>query len=205
MTPVPASVGASYYGAVPVQASNQLNLSTFINLLTAQLSQQDPTQPMTSDEMASQITSLGQMQGMQQLTQNAQQQQAQQMIGETVTAPRPNGSSENPTVTGPVVNASLVSGNYQVGIQDTDGSIITVNASAVSAIQPGTNITQAANLIGATVSGNIPAQNGSTAPQAVSGSVSGVSVVNGQVVLNVLTSSGATVQMPESGLTQISN
>ena len=199
------TVGSTYYGATPATAKNQLTMSTFITLLTAQLSAQDPTQPLSSDQMAAQISELGQMQAMQTMNQDAQMQQAQGMIGQVITAPNPNstGPGSNLTVTGTVVGVSLSNGSYNLNLLEPSGSTVTVPASTVSGVSPSVDLSQLSSLINHIVTGNVTTTtNGNTSTQSETGLVLGISQSNGIGMLSVQTSNG-TVQIPANQLTQI--
>lgn len=199
------SVGSSYYGATPAASKNSLNLNTFINLLTAQLSAQDPTQPMSSDQMAAQISELGQMQAMQTMNQDAQMQQAQGMLGQTVTAPNPNSlaTGSNTNVSGTVVGVSLSNGSYNLSLQQPSGSTVTVPANSVTGVQPNVNMGQLASIIGQTVTGNlVTSVNGANQTQVITGTVVGATESNGIGQLSVKTSTGV-VNLPAAQITQI--
>src|SRR5579862_6794942 len=85
---------------------DQLSMQQFMALMVSQLQNQDPLNPMSSSDFFAQMAQLGQVQGMDQLDQASQLQEAQGMLGKTVTASATAGGL-NTIVTGTVSKISL--------------------------------------------------------------------------------------------------
>ncbi|SRR5579871_1430758 len=113
---------------------DQLSMQQFMKLMVSQLENQDPLNPMSSADFFSQMAQLGQVQGMDQLNQASMLQEAQGLLGKTVTAANTvNGL--NSMVTGKVTQVSLQSGNYMLGVTDAHGNTVTVNLTNVENVQ----------------------------------------------------------------------
>ena len=105
-----------------------------MQLMVSQLQNQDPLNPMSSSDFFAQMAQLGQVQGMDQLNQSSQLQEAQGLLGKTVTAALTvNGTSS--VVTGAVTQISLQSGSYMLNVSDANGKVVTVNLSNVESVK----------------------------------------------------------------------
>ncbi len=198
------TVGSTYFGQTPPAPSAGLNVNTFISLLVSELQNQDPTQPMSSSDMFNQMSQLGQMQGISQLNSNAQMQEAQSLVGKTITSSATDSTTGTVTETdGLVVGASTTNGNYTLSVLTSDGTTKSINLTDVKSVQPNLDPTTAASLIGKTISGTATVP-GSTQPQAVNGTVTSISVSGGSTLLNVNTSNFGTVQVQTSAITSVS-
>src|ERR1700722_19618873 len=86
-SPPPASSATT----APTQLqSDQLSMQQFMQLLVSQLKNQDPLDPMSDSDFFAQMAQLGQVQGMDTLNQASQLQEAQGMLGKSVTATSSN-------------------------------------------------------------------------------------------------------------------
>ena len=182
-----------------------LNMATFLHLLTVQMASQNPLEPMKDSELYAQISQLGQVQGMQNLQTQGDFTKAQSLIGKQVDAVNANPSSSGDqiitgTVSGMTVGAD---GVVKLNITQKDGtnSIVGINAiqNVFSNSNSGNNPIPAdyAYLIGKQVSG----ENGTTK---IAGQATGIAVANGVIMVDVLTSTGAKLQLPVGGITSIS-
>jgi len=195
---------ASAATAAPTSAlaSDQLNMQDFLSLLTTQLENQDPMDPMSDSDFFAQMAQLGQVEGMDQLNSSSQVQQAQALMGKTVTAANPNaGAGQTPTVSGVVQSLSVQSGVYYLGIQQANGSTVSVPLSSLQSVTSTPNLANAADLVGQTVTGTTVLNGQSVS---VMGTVTGVSAVNGVPTLTVQPKGGSAVQIPVGQLTSIS-
>lgn len=91
----------------------QLNMETFLKLLTVQLSSQNPLEPMSDRDFFAQLAQLGQVQGMERLERAQTLGQAAGMVGKNVSAVDAAGQG----VTGKVVSVQLHGDTPQAVIQ----------------------------------------------------------------------------------------
>jgi flagellar basal-body rod modification protein FlgD len=199
------SISNSKYAVSPVtkvsQNNGQISMQQFLVLLTTELQHQDPTQPMDDASFFGQMAQLNTAQGMQNLDQQSQIMEAQNLMGQVVTAVKPytpGQSLTDNTVTGTVSGLSIQNGVYYLNIQDASGGTTQVQMSAIQSIAQGvTNVTNPGQLIGSFVSGPNSAGTGNA-----SGQVIGLTVSNGKTLLEVKQSDGTTTTMDPS---QVSN
>jgi len=98
--------------------SSELDQDAFLKLMLIQLQNQDPMDPMDSQEFLSQQATYTQLSEVQQIndaiTANNQIMQATSMVGKEVTIQNPNNSNE--TITGKVDSANFTSSNATITI-----------------------------------------------------------------------------------------
>lgn len=126
--------GSNYFGLKPQPARSEMNLQTFIQLLTVQLANQNPLEPMNDRDFFAQMAQLGTVQGMEGLRDSMDVTQASALIGKNVTALRPMTESDsgyNSIVTGTVKRMTIKNGEYYLGLQEPNGGIVEVRMSAV--------------------------------------------------------------------------
>ena len=183
-----------------------LDMNSFIRLLTVQLSNQNPLEPMNDRDFFAQMAQLGQVQGMEQLQKSADMQQAQSLMGKSVTATRESSETTSGTVEvvdGVVKKISMRNGEYYLGIQEADGGIVDVKMKNISAVTSSDSVGDASYLIGKNVGGTgYLASDADQNSIAVIGKVIGISNEGGKVLLQVETSSG-TATLPLSNLDQV--
>jgi len=177
-----------------------------MKLLTTELSNQDPLNPTDDTSFYSQMAQMGTLQGMDNLQNASTVQQAQSLMGATVTAVNPltnTGTGQAAVVTGTVTQLSIVNGNYSLGIQQANGGIVSVPMSAIQQIN-GTSTANLSGMIGKVVAGTAAISTGGvSSTAAATGTVIGVSNDTGQPMLQVQTSSGSIVSMTPSSVTSI--
>ena len=116
------------------QAPQTLGQSDFLNLMIAQLKNQDPTKPLNSNQMISQMAQFSQVTGLQQLQKSFatlssslssnQALQASNLVGHKVLAPTGAGIlSSGGDITGAVDLPSAAS-NVTVQIHDQSGQLV---------------------------------------------------------------------------------
>jgi flagellar basal-body rod modification protein FlgD len=178
-------------------------MQDFLQLLTVQLENQDPMNPMSDSDFFAQMAELGQVEGIDELNNSSEVQQAQSLMGKTVTCANTDTStsSTEPTITGVVKTLSVKSGTYYLGIEQADGTITTEPLSSLEAVQQTPNIEDYENIIGGTVTGTVTSSSGTSS--SVTGTVTAVSLVNNIPTLTVKESSGTTVSMPLSNVTAV--
>ncbi len=203
MSPISLANSAANPTATTTNPS-ELNMEQFMQLLTVQLENQDPLDPMNDRDFFAQMAQLGQVQGMDNLIKSSQLQQAQQLMGKTVTAVQPmtdSSSGQASLVTGVVSRISVKNGVYYLGVQEADGGIADVTMGSLQNVQPDQSINNFTDLIGKNVKAVGLDANGQTIT--VSGPVISVEMINGQAVADVHNSDGKTVSVAVSSLQKI--
>jgi flagellar basal-body rod modification protein FlgD len=189
---------------LPAARKSELDMEAFLKLLTVQLANQNPLEPMNDRDFFAQMAQLGQVQGMDQLNKQAQLEQAQNLMGKEVTAVRPmteSNTGENELVTGVVSKLNVRNGQYYVGIKEADGGIVEVQMNNIQAVTPQRNVSDYLPLVGRQVSGTIV--NG-TITTSIAGEVKGVETKDGQIVLRVQDGSGKVQTLPLERLESVS-
>jgi flagellar basal-body rod modification protein FlgD len=113
--------------------TSQLGPSAFLQLLTTQMSNQDPLNPMDDTQSVSQLAQFSALQASDNLEtsftnfqSNFAVLQSAQLIGATVTVNSPNATTGgSSSVTGVVANIAVVNGVPQFTLTDSNGNIIT--------------------------------------------------------------------------------
>ncbi len=203
MSPISLANSAANPTATTTNPS-ELNMEQFMQLLTVQLENQDPLDPMNDRDFFAQMAQLGQVQGLDNLIKSSQLQQAQQLMGKTVTAVQPmtdSSSGQASLVTGVVSRISVKNGVYYLGVQEADGGIADVTMGSLQNVQPDQSINNFTDLIGKNVKAVGLDANGQTIT--VSGPVISVEMINGQAVADVHNSDGKTVSVAVSSLQKI--
>lgn len=126
---------------LPTQSSSgsspvMLNQQQFLQLLTAQLQNQDPMNPLSSQDFTTQLAQLSTVSGLQQMNTSIQQllqlQQLSQgaaLMGKTVTY---LASGASPSGKGVVQGVSLQNGQLQVQVGGQQVSVAQINGIAQS-------------------------------------------------------------------------
>ncbi len=116
-----AATSAYTYSVAPPMSSGQLN-DAFMQLLLAELQNQDPLNPVEDTEFISQLAQLNTLQAVEQLnytmgvyTVSSSLMQGATLIGRTVEALDSNGE----TITGVVTGVSLVNGIVMLNLGET--------------------------------------------------------------------------------------
>jgi flagellar basal-body rod modification protein FlgD len=199
------STSSSTSASTSALASSQLNMQQFLSLMTTQLQNQDPMDPESDSDFFAQMAQLGQVEGMQQLDNSSSVQQAQALMGQTVTATATttgtNGAQTSQNVTGVVQSLSVQNGVYYLNVQEANGNIAPVQLSNIQSVQDTPNVGSLSDLVGQTVSGS-SISGGKAAT--ISGVVTGVTITNGIPTVTIKESNGSTTTLPTSSLSQIS-
>ena len=194
----------AYYVPPAPKAPAGLNMATFLHLLTVQMANQNPLEPMKDSDLFGQISQLGQVQGMTNLQTQGNFNKAQSMIGKMVDAVNPAATSAGDAVLSGLVSGVTVAtdGTVKLNLTESNGSTTTIDPGSVQKVYDMANSDPSAipanytYLIGKQVSG----MNGTTS---VSGQASGIGVSNGVIMVDVLTSAGVKLQMPVGSITSI--
>jgi len=135
-----ATTASTYTDNTSARISQKiLGQSDFLKLLTTQMSNQDPMNPISDTNQIAQLAQFSSLQSMNALLVNSQMQGASSMIGKTVTASDTNGHS----VTGTVDAAQLSSGTVYVTINGDQYAYTTITK--VKATPTTTTQTQSAS------------------------------------------------------------
>jgi flagellar basal-body rod modification protein FlgD len=180
---------------------SDLDMDAFMHLLTVQLANQNPLEPMSDRDYFAQMAQLGQVQGMDTLNNQGRIEQAQSLMGKTVTAVRPNFASDpsqTPLVTGTVSKLQIVNGEYKISIKEANGGFVDVNIDSIQSVIPSVNPSQYAYAIGKKVLAT------DASGKRVEGQISSVTAEGGNIVMNVKDKDGKTVKISPEGITSLS-
>ena len=113
-------------------------MEVFLRLLTVQLANQNPLEPMNDRDFFAQMAQLGQVEGMDDLKAGMNTLNGAAMIGKTVTAVRPmtdaNSGGTNSLVTGTVSRITMRDGKQILGIREANGGIVEVEMANIREI-----------------------------------------------------------------------
>ncbi len=119
-------------------AKGELNMDTFLRLLTVQLANQNPLEPMNDRDFFAQMAQLGQVEGMDGLQESLNTLNGAAMIGKTVTAVRPMTDADsggvNSLVTGTVTRITVRDGKQILGLKEANGGIVEVEMGGIREI-----------------------------------------------------------------------
>jgi flagellar basal-body rod modification protein FlgD len=112
--------------------TSQLGPSAFLQLLTTQLSNQDPLNPMDDTQSVSQLAQFSALQASDNLQtsfanfqSNFAVLQSANLVGKNVTVNSTDASGNASTITGTVAYVSVVNGAPQISLQDSSGNVLT--------------------------------------------------------------------------------
>ncbi|MBX3112780.1 MAG: hypothetical protein KF857_12330 [Fimbriimonadaceae bacterium] len=124
--------GQSFVDGTPVAKakSKTLNMSNFMSVLSAQLANQNPLEPMSDTSFFAQLAQMGTVQGMDELKSSMNVMQASALLGKTVTAVRPmtdaGNNDGNSIVSGTVTNLKIQDGVYTISLKQANGGAVDV-------------------------------------------------------------------------------
>lgn len=128
------NTGNSAAGAVQKSKGSTLTQADFLSLLTQQMRNQDPTQPMDSSQMVSQLAQIAQVSATQSLQtsfdtlstalQGNQLLQASDLVGRNVTVPSNAAKLESTAGVDGAINVSTGNQTASVQIVDTAGNVV---------------------------------------------------------------------------------
>jgi len=120
----------AFFGVTAPKPKEELNMTTFIRLLSAQLANQNPLEPMKDNDFFAQLAQMGQVSGMDAMRGSLRVSQAASLMGKTVTALRPftesPGAMSNGLVQGKVVRLSVKNGEYFLTLREANGGLVDV-------------------------------------------------------------------------------
>jgi flagellar basal-body rod modification protein FlgD len=127
--------------------TSQLGPSAFLQLLTTQMSNQDPLQPMDDTQSVSQLAQFSALQASDNLQasfanfqSNFAVLQSANLVGKDVTVNTTDGTGNTSSQTGTVAFVTVVNGAPQIALQDSNGNVIT-DASGTPLTFPTSSIT----------------------------------------------------------------
>lgn len=121
-------------------SSSSLNMTTFMKLLTTQLANQDPLNPMSDSDFFAQLAQMGTVQGVQQIQQTMQVSQASALMGKTVTGISVDSTTGTSVpVMGTVTSVSVQNGNYMLNVLDASGNSSPVSMGNITSISGGSS------------------------------------------------------------------
>ncbi len=198
MSSVPSISAEKYYGVKPADKKSGLDMQSFLKLLSVQMANQNPLEPMNDRDYFAQLAQLGQVQGMDKLTGQTELQQIQAIMGKEVTAVRPmseTGGAQD-TVTGIATKMSVRNGEKFISLRQADGGTVEVKMANVQSVAEVPRAADYGALFGKNVEGI------DAAGKTVAGKVAGISEEGGTVVLTLGSGAGA-ARLPIDGLRKI--
>lgn len=128
---------SSYTGGTTKKTQSTLDMETFMRLLTTQLANQNPLEPMNDRDFFAQMAQLGQVQGLDSVKKSLDVTQAAALIGKQVTAVSPfttSSTGSNELIQGTVKQLSVRNGVYYLGVQEANGGISEVTMDNIQQI-----------------------------------------------------------------------
>lgn len=119
-------------------AKKEFDMTTFLRLLTVQLSTQNPLEPMNDRDFFAQIAQLGQVDGISKLQSSMETSQAASLIGKKVTALQPlteSKTGKNELVVGTVSKMMVRDGVRMLSIKVASGGVVEVPLANVREIE----------------------------------------------------------------------
>lgn len=177
----------------------ELGQDEFLKILAVQMANQDPLEPVSDTDFIAQMAQFTALEQMSALNQTFASTQAYSMVGKDVAAIM-NINGVNQTIYGKVSGVVKKDGKDYLQVGD-----FLVSPSAVQAVYNDTAmdglITQAASLVGKTVTAEVPAptENDPSKTDKVTGTVSSVLVKNGALYAKI-----EDKEVPVTYITQIS-
>lgn len=131
-------VGETYFGFKPATPKPAMDMNAFMRLLTVQLVNQNPLEPMGDRDFFAQMAQLGQVQGLEQVNKSLNVAQAAGLMGKTITAVRPmtdSGLGNNTLISGVVKKLSVRNGEHYLGVQEANGGMVEVKMGSIQSVE----------------------------------------------------------------------
>lgn len=163
------------------KVTTSLGKDEFLQLLVAQLQNQDPTSPMDNTEFIAQMAQFSALEQMQQLGKSFTYSQAYSLVGKTVSADITNEDGTTGNITGTVGGVTTINDTPYLFI---GGNLVSMDT-PLTVIGAGMDesLLQGASMIGKYITGNYLDKDDKV--QSISGTVDRVAVVDGEPVLYV--------------------
>lgn len=113
-----SKTGAVYNALFSDESKDAVSAQDFLNLMVAQLRNQDFMNPVDDTQYVTQLAQFATMQQMQELAEYSKMSYAMSLVGKNVTVARFNVSGGVDRQVGPIQKISLVDGEYQVYVND---------------------------------------------------------------------------------------
>lgn len=127
---------AAYFGAKAATPKAGLDANAFIKLLTVQLANQNPLEPMKDSDFFAQLAQLGTVNGIDKMKGSLDMSQAAGMLGKTVSGSYPGSTAGSVTTfTGVVERVSLKDGTQFLTVKQPDGTRAEMKLAAVQSIE----------------------------------------------------------------------
>ncbi|HVL39545.1 MAG TPA: flagellar hook capping FlgD N-terminal domain-containing protein [Fimbriimonadaceae bacterium] len=127
-----------YFGLTEAKSKSKMDMEQFLRLLTVQLENQNPLEPMSDRDFFAQMAQLGTVDGLDKMKKSMDVAQAASLMGKHVSAVRPMSSAGsggvNSIVSGTVERLSIRNGIYYLGIQEADGGMVDVEMGSIRLI-----------------------------------------------------------------------
>ncbi|MCU0317434.1 MAG: hypothetical protein MUC92_12660 [Fimbriimonadaceae bacterium] len=135
--PVNTINGHAYFGNAEVKKKSELDMEAFLRLLTVQLANQNPLEPMNDRDFFAQMAQLGQVSGMDDLKSSFEVSQAASLMGKSVVAVRPSGGEimGDPLVEGVVERLTIRDGKRLLGIKEANGGMVEIEMNAIKEVR----------------------------------------------------------------------
>jgi len=126
----------AFFGSKPAVPKTGLDTTQFIRLLTVQMSNQNPLEPMNDRDFFAQLAQLGTVDGLDKMKRSMDMTQAAGLIGKTVTGVRPGSlqGDSNTTFEGIVERVTLKNGAQVLGVREGDGGIVEAPLTSLQSI-----------------------------------------------------------------------
>jgi len=130
----PASTSSSSATDTTPNSSQTLSQNDFLQLLVAQMQYQDPSNPQSDTQMASQMAQFSTLTASTQMSSSLSMLQANNLVGTNVTVQVTPGS--NTVASGVVSGVTMASGSPQIIVTDASGNATPYNLSQVVSVSP---------------------------------------------------------------------
>ena len=129
-----ASTSSSSAADTTPNSSQTLSQNDFLQLLVAQMQYQDPSNPQSDTQMASQMAQFSTLTASTQMSSSLSMLQANNLVGTNVTVQVTPGS--NTVDSGVVSGVTMASGSPQIIVTDASGNATPYNLSQVVSVSP---------------------------------------------------------------------
>ncbi len=120
-----AANASNLSNSAQISSNQNLGESAFLQLLTTQLSNQDPLNPQDSSAFLAQLAQFSTVEGVNNLQTSQSQLQATDLLGKTVTA-QINQNNQVSNVTGAVTSVSWSSSGINLTLNDANNTQVTL-------------------------------------------------------------------------------
>lgn len=131
------SLNSYMLGAPPArERRTEMDAQAFMMLLSVQLANQNPLEPMNDRDFFAQMAQLGTVTGLNRIENSLQVAQASSLMGRTITAVRESVNGQPAAmVTGHAEKVYLQSGQYWLTLRQDDGTAIDVRMANIRSVE----------------------------------------------------------------------